>query len=91
MEESINKALSELVKFRLPWQEMVQKQLEYCLQVVSGQKSPERLEELNIGLIAVREIDERENLYSLLTGIQYEMQGKYLSYAAKVRLNIHKR
>ena len=91
MEESINKALSELVKFKLPWQEVVQKQLEYCLQVASGKASSERLEELNMGLIAVREIDERESLYSLLTEIQYEMQHKYLSYAAKVRLNIHNR
>jgi len=70
---------------------MVQKQLKYCLEVVSEKASPDRLEELNMGLIAVREIDEREALYSLLTEIQYEMQHKYLSYAAKVRLNIHRR
>jgi hypothetical protein len=91
MEESIKQALSELVKFKLPWQEIVKKQLEYCLDVVSGKSSPERLEELNIGLIAVRELDKRDDLYSRLTEIQYEMQNKYLSYATKIRLNIHKR
>ena len=91
MKDSIEQALSELAKFKLPWQEMVQKQLEYCLEVVSEKTSPERLEELNMGLIAVREIDEREALHSLLTQIQYKMQHKYLPYAAKVRLNIHRR
>lgn len=74
MEESINKALSELARFKLPWQEMVQNQLEYCLEVISEKVSPDRLEKLNMGLIAVREIDEREPLHSLLMEIQYEMQ-----------------
>ena len=91
MEESIQKALSELERFKLPWQEMVQKQLEYCLEVISEKASLDRLENLNMGLIAVREIDGREALHSLLMEIQYEMQHKYLSYAAKVRLNIHRR
>ena len=91
MDESIKKALLELARFKLPWQEMIQKQLEYCLEVISEKASPERLEKLNMGLIAAREIDEREPLHSLLMEIQYEMQHKYLSYAAKVRLNIHRR
>ena len=91
MEESIKKALSELARFKLPWQEMIRIQLEYCLEVILEKSSPDRLEELNMGLIAVREIDEREVLYSLLTEIQYKMQRKYFPYAAKVRLNIQRR
>ena len=78
MEELIKQALSELDKFKLPWQVMVQKQLEYCREVILGNEPPDRLEELNMGLIAVREIDEREVLHSLLMKIQYEMQCKYL-------------
>ena len=78
MEESIKTALFELGKFKLPWQNMVQKELDYCLDVVTEKVSPERLEELNMGLIAVREIDEREALYSSLTELQYKMQHKYL-------------
>jgi hypothetical protein len=91
MEESIKQAISELKTFNLPWKDMVQKQLEYCLEVVSGKSSPEQLEKLNIGLIAVRELEKSYALFDLLTEIQYEMQHKYLTYAAKVRLNIHKR
>lgn len=71
METSIKQAMTELVRFKLPWQEMVQRQLEYCLAVISEKAFPESLEQLNMGLIAVREIDERESLYSLLTEIQY--------------------
>ena len=89
MQEKIEKALTELERFELPWQGMVQKQLEFCREVDLKNKSSDRLEELNIGLVAVREIDEKDPLYSLLTEIQYKMQRKYLSYAAKVRLNIH--
>lgn len=91
MRESIEQAKDELKRFQLPWQEMVRQQLEYCLEVVEKQALPDRLEKLNMGLIAVREIDDREPLYSLLTQIQYEMQHQYLPYAAKVRLNIHRR
>ena len=91
MEAKIKQALIELAKFKLPWQEMVQRQLEYCSAVVPEETHPDRLEELNMGLIAVREVDERETLHSLLTEIQYEMQHKYLSYSAKIRLNIHRR
>jgi len=88
MQEKINQALSELKKFNLPWQEMVQRQLEYCLEVEQGKSSTENLIKLNIGLVSVREIDEREPLYKLLTKIQYEMQRKYLSADEKVQLNI---
>jgi hypothetical protein len=91
MEESIKRAMLELNNINLPWKDMVQNQLKYCLEVVSGKSSPEQLEKLNIGLIAVRELDDRYALFDLLTGIQYELQHKYLSYAAKVRLNIYKR
>jgi hypothetical protein len=91
MQEKIEKALKELARFNLPWQGMVRDQLEYCREVDLKNKSSDRLEDLNMGLVAVREIDEKEPLYSLLTEIQYEMQRKYLSYAAKVRLNIHSR
>ncbi|MFG1488988.1 immunity protein Tsi6 family protein [Oceanospirillum sp. HFRX-1_2] len=88
MKALITQALGELERFPLPWQAMVRKQLEYCFAVVLGEASPEKLEQLNIGLIAVREIDEEDPLHSLLIGIQYELQRKFLPYAAKVRLNI---
>ena len=60
MQVEIENALSELNKFNLPWQQMVRQQLEYCKDVDLKKKSPDCLEELNMGLIAVREIDERE-------------------------------
>ena len=89
MIRDIETALRELQQFNLEWNDSVKKQLEYCLLVVNGRSSVDDLEKLNIGLIAVREIDEKELLNKLLTRIQYQMQKKYLPYAAKVRLGIH--
>lgn len=91
MQDKIEKALKELERFNLPWQEMVRKQLKYCREVDLENNSSERIEELNMGLVAVREIDQTEPLYILLTEIQFEMQQKYLSFSAKVRLGIQRR
>ena len=89
MKLEIDQALMELSNWKHPSQEMIKIQLDYCSNVIAGSEEPERLEELNIGVIAAREINEQEILHSLLTKIQFQMQKKYLSYAAQVRLNIH--
>ncbi len=91
MREQIESALSELSRFNIGWKDNVKEQLDYCISVLDEQSSVENLEKLNIGLIAIREIDPREPLHKLLKLIQYEMQKQHLSYAAKVRLGIHAR
>lgn len=77
----------------LPWRESVLAQLSYCEAVAKGAESPERLEKLNMGWIVSRELDGYEpgTLQSTVSSIQYELQQSHLSYAAKVRLGIHKR
>lgn len=90
IENKILQAKIELKRFNLPWKDMVAEQLKYCLSIVSKESTPERVEELNIGLIAVREIDSSENLHSLLIEIQGHMYSNYLSFSAKVRLGIQR-
>lgn len=75
----------------VPWRGSVLQQLAYCEAVSEGTASPEKLENLNMGLISVREMDDADEVASLIRSIQSELQEKYLSYAAKVRLGIHKR
>jgi len=77
----------------LPWRESVLAQLSYCEAVAKGAESPEHLEKLNMGWIVCRELDgdERGKMQSTVSSIQYELQQSHLSYAAKVRLGIHKR
>ena len=91
MHKTIELALLELKRFKLPWVEMVEAQLKYCTSVIDGNIGPEKLEELNMGLIAVREIDEKESLHAYLMEIQHHMQRKYLPFSAKVRLGIQRR
>ena len=78
----------------LSWKQSVLTQLDYCAAVTSGLDDPAQLERLNIGLIAAREMDGWPNddeLPRRLMEVQYDLQDKYLSYAAKVRLGIHRR
>ena len=91
MQKTIDLALVELTLFNLPWAKMVETQLKYCASVIEGNVDAAKLEELNMGLIAVREIDERESLHSYLMDIQSDMQHKYLPFSSKVRLGIQRR
>jgi|TARA_B110000196_G_scaffold147577_1_gene127702 hypothetical protein len=91
MNKTIELAQIELERFDLSWTKMVGIQLKYCASVLNGNADPAKLEELNMGLIAVREIDEREELYSYLMNIQSFMQRKYLPFSAKLRLGIQRR
>lgn len=91
IENNILQAQIELKRFNLPWKDMVAEQLKYCLSVVSKESTPEKVEKLNMGLIAVREIDSRENLHSLLIEIQEHMYSNYLSFSEKARLGIQRR
>ncbi len=91
MQKTIELALIELKRFNLPWTKMIEAQLKYCALVIDKNVDPAKLEELNMGLIAVREIDEREPLHSYLMDIQYHMQHKYLPFSAKVRLGIQRK
>lgn len=59
MQKTIELALIELKRFNLSWAKMVEAQLKYCASVIDKKSDPAKLEELNMGLIAVREIDER--------------------------------
>ncbi|MFK8050841.1 MAG: immunity protein Tsi6 family protein [Halioglobus sp.] len=91
MQKTIELALVELGRFRLPWAKMVEAQLKYCTSVINENDDPAKLEELNMGLIAVREIDEKEDLHSYLLDIQSHMQRTYLPFSAKVRLGIQRK
>jgi hypothetical protein len=91
MNKTIELAQIELKRFDLSWAKMIEVQLKYCASVLKGNADPEKLEELNMGLIAVREIDEREELHSYLMNIQSYMQHKYLPFSAKLRLGIQRR
>lgn len=77
----------------IAWRERVLNELDFCQAVLSGLAAPGRLEHLTMGLIAVRGLDEwgLDDLSNAISSIQHEMQQKYLSYAAKVRLGIHRR
>lgn len=91
MQLMINTALVELERYKfLPWYSVVKVQLNYCSEVLSSQKEPSQLEQLSMGLIAVREIPEDDPLHSRLSSIEFNMQKQFLPYAAKVRLGIHK-
>lgn len=83
----------ESLPVALPWRETVLTQLHYCAAVAKGTESPERLEQLNMGWIVSRELDgfEPNTIQSTVSAIQYELQQSHLSYAAKVRLGIHRR
>lgn len=74
----------------LPWRDSVLEQLSYCEAVVYGAQSPERLEQLTMGTIAVREL-EGQAWAEALSLVQYRLQKSHLSYAAQVRLGIHRR
>lgn len=91
IQKTIELSLIELNRFNLPWAKMIEEQLKYCASVINEDVDPAKLEELNMGLIAVREIDERESLHSYLMDIQSHMQHKYLPFSAKVRLGIQRR
>lgn len=77
----------------LPGRESVLNQLRFCQAVMAQTEPPDRLEQLTMGYIVFRELDgwEPDDLPKAISSIQYELQQKYLSYAAKVRLNIHRR
>ena len=91
MQLMISSALVELERYKcLSWYSAVKVQLNYCSEVLSSQKDPSQLEQLNMGLIAVREIPEEDPLHSYLTSVEFNMQKQFLPYAAKVRLGIHK-
>jgi len=91
MKKTIELAQIELNRFNLPWAKMIEAQLKYCASVLKDSADPAKLEELNMALIAVREIDEREELHSYLMDIQSHMQRKYLPFSAKLRLGIQRR
>ena len=91
---AIEKCKSEVARLpeALGWKDSVLAQLDYCAKVIAGGASPDELEHLTMGLISVREMDTwPEEFPSLIRQIQYDMQQKHLSYAAKVRLGIHRR
>ena len=83
----------EALPHELSWRTSVLRQLQYCQAVLSGTEPPERLEELTMGFIAVRELEgwQPEELPRTISAVQYELQQRYLPYAAKVRLGIHRR
>lgn len=92
---SIQWAKAEIEKLPavLHWRDSVLKQLSYCAAVHEGAQSPERLEQLTMGLILVREMGgcEPDTLQKTVSSIQYELQQQHLSYAAKARLGIQRR
>jgi hypothetical protein len=90
---AIDRALDEVGPYEgAPWHDSVKNQLVYCADVVRGHDKPGRLEKLNMGYVVLRELDgcEPNALMDSLPGIQLAMQLRYLDYAAKVRLGIHK-
>lgn len=92
---SIQWAAQEIEKLPagLPWRESVLTQLRYCSAVVAGKEPPERLEQLTMGWIVMRELDgwEPDTLQKTISQISYDLQQLHLPYAAKVRLGIHRR
>jgi hypothetical protein len=92
---SIQWAKAEIEKLptELPWRGSVLTQILYCEAVEDGTESPDRLEQLTMGWIVMREMDgyEPDTLQKTVSAIQYELQQKRLPYAAKVRLGIHRR
>jgi hypothetical protein len=93
LQTNISWALSELERTPYPWRGAVQVQLRYCADVLRGAAPSDRLEQLNMGYVVLRELDGEEpnTLGKVVSEIQYDMQQQFLSYAAKVRLGIHKR
>lgn len=91
----IDWALKEIERLpqELSWRDSVLNQLNYCQRVLSKTEAPDCLEKLTMGYIALRELDgwEPDDIPKAISLIQYELQQTYLSYAAKVRLNIHRR
>jgi hypothetical protein len=90
---AIDRALDEVARYQgTSWHESVKNQLVYCAEVVRDHEKPGRLEKLNMGYIVLRELDgcEPNALMDALPEIQLAMQLRYLDYAAKVRLGIHK-
>ena len=92
---AIAKAEKEIKRLpgKLGWVPSVLEQLTYCVSVERGTESPARLEQLTMGRIVCRHLDGYglPELEELVSSVEYELQQKYLPYAAKVRLGIHRR
>ena len=57
----------------LPWRESVLQQLNYCQRVLAGDEGGERLERLNMGLVAAREMEGFDGeLANKIMEIQYQ-------------------
>lgn len=79
------------------WLESIPMQLTYCKDLLQGSASPDRVEEINMGYIAVREFDgyEKESeefeLTEAICQIDYYVKDRFFTYAQKVKHGMHKR
>lgn len=75
--EALHKSKEALEKapFMFPLESVI-KQLEYLIDVESGRASKDKLETINIGQVAARDIDEfDEDLADILHEVSAEVQG----------------
>lgn len=79
------------------WLESISIQLQYCADLLQGKVSSERVEEINMGYMAVREFDGYEKgvkeyeLTEAICEIDSYIKNRFFSYAQKVRHGLHKR
>lgn len=95
--QKIEKAISLLPMQHGGWLQSISIQLNYCANLVRGTIGAERVKEINMGYMAVREFDGYDEgtsefeLTELICEIDSHIKDKYLTYAEKVGLGIHRR
>ncbi|TAK89441.1 MAG: hypothetical protein EPO06_11465 [Burkholderiaceae bacterium] len=90
-------AISSLPAKSGTWLDSIPIQLQYCADLLHGRVGPDRVEEINMGYIAVREFDgyekgsEEFELTEVICEIDYYVKSRFFTYAQKVKHGMHKR
>ena len=93
----IERAIALLPSQHGGWLQSISIQLQYCSSLIRGTVGSERVKEINMGYMAVREYDGYDEgtsefeLTELICEIDCYVKDKYLTYAEKVGLGIHRR
>jgi hypothetical protein len=93
IKEKIIHALSLAERYPAELTGQIIVQLKYCLDVINEQEESNKIEKLNMGFLVLKynEVSFSNEFCSLVSDIDFEIKQTYLSYAAKVRLGIHKK
>jgi hypothetical protein len=94
--KKIDAAITALPQQQGGWRESIAIQLQYCADLLQNKVGPDRVEEINMGYLAVREFDGYETgsaefvLTAAICEIDHYIKNRFYTYAQKVRHGMHK-